>query len=213
MPLPAIMAAALPSLITAGGAIAGGIMSGRGQDRANRANERIARENRAFQERMSSTAVQRRMADLKMAGINPILAGKYDASTPAGAMATMQNVGAARVEGAQKGGAAALAIAMARAQIQQVEAGTALKKAQADALGGVAGVGALAKRVIDWIETRTQTPEGRPPAWNQIKWQLGQWAEKMTSSSKAQAEAITEALREIKHYLSTTASQRMRETN
>jgi outer membrane lipoprotein SlyB len=45
-----------------GGALVGGLFGSSGQSSANKANAKQARLNRDFQERMSNTAVSRRMA-------------------------------------------------------------------------------------------------------------------------------------------------------
>jgi len=81
-----LLAAALPAL----GGVISSVVGAEAQSSANETNAGIAREQMAFQERMSSTAHQREVDDLRKAGLNPVLAANSGSSTPGGASATMQ---------------------------------------------------------------------------------------------------------------------------
>lgn len=82
----------LSGLLAGGGSIIGAAINSASQGATNEANIRMAREQMAFQEKMSNSAYQRSTSDMRAAGINPIMAySQGGSSTPSGATTSIDN--------------------------------------------------------------------------------------------------------------------------
>jgi len=132
--------------IIAGGAILGGAVLEGAFGRSS------AKKSISFQREIAQKAHQYEVADLRAAGLNPILSGLggKGASASGGAMPATPNFSAAALN-------ATLTAQRTNAEIKNIKALTALTDAKTDVISPTAGIGEDISDAYNWIKNRFPT--------------------------------------------------------
>lgn len=165
---------------------------------ANEAARNLARDQMAFQERMSSSAYQRAMADMAAAGLNPMLAANQGgASTPGGASAPVLRQQSTEILQSALNGQSAR-------QLQRSQAVNALAGAEAQhasAARSTAELGKVAQEINESI-ARTDYTKAQQDQLKVIADQIRAQIENLQSgtavnSARAATETLNAAVREL----------------